>query len=43
MPIFIMEIQKLVNKKENKDVFESKNITNKRNKAKILATKCKMW
>lgn len=29
MPIFIMEIQKLVNKKENKDVFESKNIKSK--------------
>lgn len=28
MPIFIMEIQKLVNKKENEDVFESKNIKN---------------
>lgn len=26
MPIFIMEIQKLVNKKENKDIFESKRI-----------------
>ena len=36
MPIFIMEIQKLVNKKENKDVFESKNITNKRIKPKYL-------
>lgn len=29
MPIFIMEIQKLVNKKENKNVFESKNVKNK--------------
>ncbi len=29
MPIFIMEIQKLVNKKENKDIFESKKIKNK--------------
>lgn len=29
MPIFIMEIQKLVNKKENKNVFESKSIKNK--------------
>ncbi len=26
MPIFIMEIQKLVNKKENKDIFENKRI-----------------
>ena len=26
MPIFIMEIQKLVNKKENKNVFESKDL-----------------
>ncbi len=24
MPIFIMEIQKLVNKKENKDIIENK-------------------
>lgn len=29
MPIFIMEIQKLANKKENKNVFESKNIKSK--------------
>lgn len=29
MPIFIMEIQKFVNKKENKNVFESKNIKSK--------------
>ena len=29
MPIFIMEIQKLVNKKENNNVFESKRIKNK--------------
>ena len=26
MPIFIMEIQKLVNKKENKDIIENKRI-----------------